>query len=97
MWGDDEHATVGLWYDIICGSQRQFGTAMPTTIPVADLPGNDGNIPGDELPYLDDFTDLSNFAGFLSQTPTNPSWQQMMSAEPSEGSLGVCVYSTLRL
>lgn len=84
-----------FWNDTISRIQNLFATAIPpaTTTPVAGLPENDGNVSGGVLSYLEEFADLFNFGDYMPETYTLPSWQHMMSAEPTDGSLGVCVFS----
>jgi hypothetical protein len=106
IWGDDEDATLNFWVDIICRLQSPSGATIPTSSPLAGLPENHGvNSEGTilwrdtSLTALDDFLFLFTFADNLPpswgadpyEAPTQSSWQQMASAEPSEGSLGVCV------
>jgi hypothetical protein len=84
--------------DIICRLQSQFGTAIPTTTPVAGLPGNDGINPEDtilwgnaSLPFLDELLYLYTFPDNLPPWSAHPQgYYEPSSAEPSEG-LGVCV------
>lgn len=105
IWGDSENATLSFWFDIIFRLQIQSGTTIPTTTPVAGLPGNGGILWGDNpLPFLDEFLDLLTLPDYSSPWGTDlqgyyeasafsdyASWQRITSAEPSEGSLGVCI------
>lgn len=104
IWGDSEDALLSFWFDIIFRLQIQSASAIPTTTPVAGLPGNGGILWGNgPLPYLDEFFDLLTLPDYPPSWGTDlqgyeasafsdyASWQRVTSAGPPEGSLGVCI------
>jgi hypothetical protein len=87
--------------EIFLRIQNKFGMPIPTTTPLAGLPGgtsNNGANPEDfillgnlSLPHLDDFLFLPSFPEVLPSLGTDPWLSVYPSWQEPQGSLGVCV------